>query len=84
MRAVAVVLAAVLMATGCTGAVSPTAPTRKACAWHSVNHSGVAECHVGPAATVADAVGPDRIETRIFLDLSTPSQQRAQAQKGSK
>lgn len=84
MRPLAVVLAAVLTVSGCTGDASPTAPADGPCAWHSTNHSGVAECHVGPAPSTADVVGPDRIETRIFLDLSTPSQQRASHSKGSK
>ena len=60
---------AVLMAVGCSDVVGP-APTADApCAWHSVNHSGVAECHVGPLPAVADVVGAGRIDTRSHIDL---------------
>lgn len=63
------IVAAVLTVAGCAADGSPTGPADVDCAWRSVNHSGVAECHVGPAPAVADVVGSDRIETAQHLDL---------------
>lgn len=61
---------ALLTAVGCSGPVGPMAPADGPCVWHTVNHSGVEECHVGPAPTVADIVGRGgRIDTRSHIKL---------------
>lgn len=61
---------ALLVAAILTSCATPTGPGEQACAWTSVNHSGVLECHVdGPYLTPLEVLEPSRIDTSSHITL---------------